>query len=107
MKGKKYDSGKLRWSLVPWKAMRVVVRVLMYGADKYEPDNWLKVDQWERRYLNAAMRHQISILSGDGVYDKESGLHHWAHAICCLLFALERFINEYEERSREWKSRNT
>lgn len=33
--GVKKDEGKLRWSLLPWDALEAVVRVLMFGANKY------------------------------------------------------------------------
>jgi hypothetical protein len=33
--GVKKDEGKLRWSLLPWDAMEEVIKVLMFGADKY------------------------------------------------------------------------
>lgn len=33
--GVKKDEGKLRWSLLPWDALEEVVKVLMFGADKY------------------------------------------------------------------------
>lgn len=87
--GRKNDSEKPRWSLVPFKGMLPVVLVLMYGAQKYGDNNWLKVDNYEERYLNAAMRHLAARFSGETV-DPESGLPHTAHAICSLLFLLER-----------------
>lgn len=33
--GVKKDEGKLRWSLLPWDAVEEVVKVLMFGANKY------------------------------------------------------------------------
>lgn len=85
--GTKNDSGKLRWSLVPWRAMEPVVRVLMAGSRKYSDDNWLRVPDATRRYLDAALRHLLSYLEGES-WDPETGESHLAHCACCLLFLL-------------------
>lgn len=85
--GVKNDEGKLRWSLVPLDAMREVVRVLMGGADKYAPDNWVHVEDARRRYFDAAVRHLTEWYDGER-NDPEWGLHHLAHASCCTLFLL-------------------
>lgn len=85
MDGVKYDGGKLRFDLVPQEPYEDVVKVLMFGAGKYEPDNWQRVPMAKLRYIAAAFRHLWARLCGE-VIDKESGLPHTAHAICCLLF---------------------
>ena len=38
--GKKFDQGKLDWSLVPFKSLEGMVKVLMFGEQKYSRDNW-------------------------------------------------------------------
>lgn len=40
--GVKWDKGKLEWHLLPFGALVPVVRVLMYGKDKYGEENWKK-----------------------------------------------------------------
>lgn len=35
MQARRYNKGKLKWSLVSWKALAPLVEVLMYGAHKY------------------------------------------------------------------------
>lgn len=89
--GRKDDSGKPRWSLVPEQAMEDVVKVLTYGARKYGDDNWRKVEDGPRRYYDAAMRHIMAYRQGHWA-DDESGMPHLAHAVASLLFimALER-----------------
>ena len=39
MAGLRYNTGKLKWSLVSWKALAPMVRVLMFGAEKYDVQN--------------------------------------------------------------------
>jgi hypothetical protein len=55
-----------------------------YSAD----NNWRLVDKARSRYLAAARRH-MAAYNLDESRDPESGLHHLAHAICCLNFILE------------------
>ena len=83
--GIKFDQGKLRWGLVPWKEMEDVVRVLMGGASKYSDDNWMKVEPW--RYKDSILRHQLEYQGGENL-DKDSGFHHLAHVICNALFLM-------------------
>ena len=85
--GMKFDSDKLDWSLMPFEELESVVQVLMVGAQKYQKDNWKYVDDGERRYFNASIRHIMSYRSGE-LNDPETGLPHLAHAVCCLLFLL-------------------
>lgn len=86
--GVKHDTGKLRYDLVPAKALAEVVAVLTHGASKYDDENWYKVlkePNGPRRYYAAVMRHLEAWRQGE-VVDKETGLHHLAHATCCLMF---------------------
>lgn len=83
----KFDAGKDRWDLVPFDALLPVVKVLTYGAVKYAPDNWKKLPDARERYVAAMLRHFTAWRLGERD-DPESGLHHLAHAACCLLFLL-------------------
>lgn len=86
--GRKDDTGKLPYDLLPWAAVAQVVAALQYGAKKYAPDNWKQVKDWRRRYFSAACRHLVSWVTGEKL-DPETGLHHLAHAGCCVLFMIE------------------
>lgn len=85
-KGLKHDAGKPRWSLLPWVELEFVVKVLTFGAVKYQAGNWMHVQGGEERYKDAALRHMNAIQQGEWL-DKETKLPHYAHAICSLLFA--------------------
>lgn len=88
--GMKYDGTKVRPSLLLKSmpdAVAAVIDVLEYGARKYDADNWKKVEH--SRYIDASLRHYVmQYLAGEQV-DPESGKHHLAHAICCMLFMLQ------------------
>lgn len=93
--GRKDDGGKLRWALLPFPALREVVRVLTFGAKKYAPWNWGRVENPRERYFDAVLRHLDAWLSGE-VTDPETGLPHLAHAVCSLLFLLGFELGETE-----------
>ena len=94
--GVKYDNGKPQWSLLPFRALTQVVEVLTYGATKYAPDNWKKVPDARRRYIDAGFRHFTAYASGE-THDPETGKHHLAHAICCLLYLIAFDLGEHND----------
>lgn len=103
--GKKYDTDKLRWDLLLWKQVNKVVEVLTFGAKKYGENNWKEVENGGNRYFAAAVRHLVAWRQGETV-DKESGVHHLAHAICCLLFLMwrddETISDKYSNSDDYW-----
>lgn len=98
----KNDNGKLQWSLMPFEQLEDVVRVLMYGAKKYERDNWKKCDDINR-YKDSLMRHVTAYLEGNKFDNGPGGdnLHHLAHAICNCLFILYFDKGDIEEWNQQ------
>lgn len=94
--GRKYDGDKLRYDLIPPHAQAAMVDVLTFGAQKYAPDNWQLVADAKRRYFAALERHVWAWKMGEQL-DPESGIHHLAHAACCVFFLLERDMFTDEE----------
>jgi hypothetical protein len=84
--GKKFDLGKLEYSLIPYEALEEIIKVLMFGKGKYGKDNWKLVEPKDR-YIDAAFRHLAAYQKGD-LHDEETGLSHLAHIGCCILFKL-------------------
>lgn len=85
--GRKSDRGKLRYDLLPVDVLEQIVRVLTAGATKYGDENWKNVEPYKDRYYAAAMRHLVAWRQGE-VADREDGLPHLAHALCCIIFIL-------------------
>ena len=85
-KGVKFDNEKPRMDLFSPGALLASGQVMSHGAKKYEPRNWERGVDWGR-YYGAALRHLLAWWSGEDL-DKESGLHHLAHAMCCVMFLL-------------------
>ena len=99
--GIKYDSAKPKMNLLPPKAVMEVAKVLTFGAEKYDAENWRKLEDLQNRYTAGALRHIFAHMDGEEL-DPETNLSHLAHAMCCLLFKLEI---ELEERLKEKESR--
>lgn len=85
--GRKFDGGKLRWSLFPAGTLNEVLKVLEFGAVKYAVANWKVVPQARTRYYDALLRHVDAWWQGEKK-DPETGYHHLSHAVCCALFLI-------------------
>jgi hypothetical protein len=94
--GRKFDGGKLEYGLLPPLALEETVKVLTFGAQKYDRDNWQKVPDSKRRYFDALQRHVWAWKTGEQI-DQESGIHHLAHAMCCLMFLYEHDVKYSKE----------
>ena len=77
--GAKLDAGKIRASLLLdfAKGLEAVANVATFGANKYTPGGWQHVEDAERRYTDALLRHLIkSRYEGK---DSDSDFPHWWH----------------------------
>lgn len=94
----RYNQGKLQWSLVDFESLEGLVKVLEYGAQKYERDNWKK-GMPVTKVSESLMRHLFAFLSGEDV-DPESGCRHISHVMCNVMF-IEYILREkshYDDR---------
>lgn len=82
----KFDADKLPLDLLPFEALEEITLVLQHGAKKYERHNWRKGFIYSRPF-SAILRHLFAYWKGEDL-DKDSGLHHLAHAGCELLFLI-------------------
>lgn len=78
MDGMKFDGGKLRWDLLPLHLIEKVVEVYTFGAQKYAPNSWQKLEDGYNRYKAALFRHLTAHEKGETI-DPESKLSHLAH----------------------------
>jgi hypothetical protein len=88
--GRKDDAGELRWGLLRKSLvlpLEAVIRVLMYGANKYGDDNWQWVDNPLVRYRDALDRHLADIDKGV-IVDPDTGENNYAHVATNALFLL-------------------
>jgi hypothetical protein len=109
-KSLRYNEDKPKWSLVHYKSLEPMVRVLEMGAKKYSPDNW-KIGLNRDEILESTMRHLTALMDGE-LLDKESGISHMAHIQCNAMFynyheANNSFTRTEEEIHRELDYLNT
>lgn len=105
MQGIKYDGEKPKMHLLPPKATLEVAKVLTFGAQKYNEENWRKLDNLQDRYSSGALRHIFAHIDKEDL-DPESGLSHLAHAICCLMFKLEIELENGTSKEKELREPN-
>jgi hypothetical protein len=85
--GMKFDEDKLRMELIDPYFIEEVAEVLSYGAEKYDENSWQLLEDAERRYKGALLRHLYAYLRGE-LDDDESGLKHLQHAATNIMFLL-------------------
>ena len=100
-KALRYNEGKLKWGLVNFNSLKPLVKVLMFGANKYSPNNWMK-NMSLKEIEESSFRHLTAIMDGE-MYDKESGELHIGHLMCNAMFWNYHYnkLNENKEKSKE------
>lgn len=83
-KALRHNKGKAQWSLVDFESFEDMVKVLEFGANKYEAHNWKK-GHYTTKLCESLMRHLFAYLSGEDV-DPESGCSHIGHIQCNAMF---------------------
>jgi len=104
-----------------YDAIMCICSVGSFGAKKYAENNWMGLEDGEKRTLNAAMRHIMAYLSGEinnhEEFEKDGvkytcDLPHLAHAawelLACIEFAryrlgLESTVKEAQDKLSEGK----
>lgn len=91
--GAKLDAGKIQMGLVmngfP-RALMAVGEVATFGAKKYSPNGWMKVENGVTRYTDAMYRHALT--EPMEAVDPQTGLLHAAHVAWNALARLELMI---------------
>ena len=86
-KFQKFDGKKNRIELIEPEFIEGLGRILSFGADKYEANNWMKASSKEDqdRIYGALQRHLLAYKKGEKL-DSETGESHLYHACCNLMF---------------------
>jgi hypothetical protein len=95
--GMKFDTGKLRYSLIPTIATKALAVTLTEALSKYIPNSWKTVPNAEERYMDALMRHLEAHRSGE-IFDNDSGRPHLWHVLTNAVFLVWFQDNEVEEK---------
>ncbi|UDQ99260.1 dATP/dGTP diphosphohydrolase domain-containing protein [Lentisphaerota bacterium WC36G] len=102
--GLKFDNQKLQWCLLPLKLLTGVVKILTFGAKKYDRNSWQNLDNGSERYFNALIRHLTAMQDETGninlnALDPESNHPHLWHVQTNAIF-LEHFRQKAEIKQR-------
>ena len=73
-KATRYNQGKLKWSLPDYKSLEPLIRVMMWGEEKHDRDNWKKGFN-KQELLDSLTRHVIALHNGEDI-DPEHGISH-------------------------------
>lgn len=84
--GIKFDAGKIRWDLLPLRAMEEIVKVYTFGAGKYGDNNWQNLPDGYNRYKAASE-------NGEQL-DNESGLPHLVHMVWNAIVLLHFYMED-------------
>lgn len=98
--GDKYDSGKLRYDLIPAYPIEQLAAVFTFGAKKYDDWNWTKGIVFSR-LIGSLFRHLWAFVRGID-NDHESGLPHLAHVMwnaAALLYFTE-YRKDLDDRKK-------
>lgn len=87
MGGKKYDTWKIRYELLPPECLQEVAKILTFWAEKYGANNWQWLENFDERYYWALERHLQAWRMWKNI-DPESWQHHLAHASTNAMFLL-------------------
>ncbi len=98
--GRKDDTGKLRFDLIPVRPMFRVAEVYTIGAAKYDDRNWEDGLRWGRIF-RALLSHAWKWWLGER-NDFEDGQHHLASVAWCALALMEYEDTHPELDDRPW-----
>jgi hypothetical protein len=87
----KEDVGKIRYTLIPPDALRIVATILTQGAAEHGDHGWQSLKDAEDRYMNALYRHLEKFREGE-INDPKSGMPHLGHVASNALLVLALFI---------------
>ena len=88
-KAKRFNKGKPQYSLLHLKSLESVVRVMEFGANKYDRDNWKKPMDL-KTIEDSLTRHLVAINNGE-LIDEESGELHMGHIGANVIFWLYQY----------------
>ena len=75
--GLRYNKNKIRFDLLEPYAIEQLAKVFTKGAEKYEPNNWLKGMPWMD--VVASLKRHLNEFEQGVDFDEETNLYHMAH----------------------------
>ena len=95
-KSTRYNEGKLKWSLIDYKSMEPLIRIMEKGVEEYGLDNW-KIGLDLVEIQESAQRHLASMMSGE-LKDTKSGELHAGHIIANMMMWIHHYNKQQENK---------
>lgn len=96
--GMRFNTGKVRFDLVPPDALKELAAIYTKGAEKYAARNWEKGLDWSECY-GSLQRHANAWAEGED-RDQESGQPHMAHVAWNAMALLTFYLRDIGTDSR-------
>lgn len=91
-KAKRFNEGKPQYSLLHLKSLEPVVRVLEFGAAKYDRNNWKK--PMDLKSIEDSLTRHLTAINNGELFDEESGELHMGHIGANVMFWLYQYNNQ-------------
>ena len=101
VKADRFNSGKAPVSMVDPILIEKTAKVLQFGAEKYDRNNWRKGLPYTE-VCDSLLRHVYAFLTGENT-DNESGQSHLGHAACNIMFLLRYLEDNREDLDDRYK----
>lgn len=101
MTGNRFNEGKRKWGLLSWVGLEELVKVLEFGAKKYDSWNWSKGLSFTETF-ECLQRHAVAWYNGEDK-DPETGLSHMAHVLCNAMFLMHFIVTGTGKDDRYFK----
>lgn len=98
--GKKYDVGKMDWSLLDFDLIEPLIPVLTLGEARYGFENWKKDfgPNTKRRFRAARLRHEKAAHADSlAINEQDGNVYHLAQVAINALFELYHTKKKAEE----------
>lgn len=92
-KAKRFNTGKMDWALLDFKALEPMVEAMMHGEKDYGRHNWKNGMDMEI-LLGCAFRHLTAIATGETI-DPDSGVLHAGHLLANIMM-----ISHYHQKEQ-------
>lgn len=79
-RGKRYNEGKRRWSLIDHRVLEPLVDVMEKGSEKYGDKNY-QLGMPIVEIMDSLQRHLVEFRDHGNDHDEESKMHHAAHIL--------------------------
>jgi len=107
-KALRYNTGKLDMSILDYKSLEPLIKVMEAGAVKYERNNWKKSGFTKESIINSGLRHitalSDAIANGTSEYDDDTTVHHIGGVFAFCMFYTKHFVENSTDPEQDWET---